>query len=401
MPVEILMPKLGLTMTEGKVIEWRKSEGDRVTKGEVIYVLETEKVAYEVEAPEDGIIGRILVAKDKTVPVGAIVAYLTKPGESADAIPAKTVVAKKVAPAKEKAGQSPPVEAARSGTPTGGRLRATPLAKKMARELNVNLSFVPGTGPSGRVVADDIKKAAASSPAAQAATRLPEKLVPFTGMRQTIAKNMMASKVGTAQTYMSVTVDASAIVKHRKALLPHIEEKHGVKLTITDLMMKLTGHAIMSHPVINTRWSDEGVHFLPVVHMGMAMALDEGLIVPVIRNINALTRGQIAKERTLLIEKVRENRFGPDDIKGSTFTLSTLGMFGIESFTANINIPESAILAVGTIIDKPVAVDGQVMIRPMMNMTLTYDHRIIDGAEAAKFMQTLKALIEEPLMLLV
>jgi len=212
---------------------------------------------------------------------------------------------------------------------------------------------------------------------------------------------MMAAKVETAQTYMSVTTDASAIVKLRKKLLPIIEDTHQVRVTITDIMMKITGRAIARHPVINTRWTDKGVLFLPVVHMGMAMSVDDGLIVPVLRNINAMDFGQLATERTGLIEKVRQSRFLPDDIKGSTFTLSTLGMFGIESFTANINQPESAILAVGAIIDKPVAVDGKIVVKPMMNMTLTYDHRIIDGAEAAKFMQTLKALTEEPLMLLV
>jgi pyruvate dehydrogenase E2 component (dihydrolipoamide acetyltransferase) len=219
-------------------------------------------------------------------------------------------------------------------------------------------------------------------------------------MRRAIAKKMLAAKVETAQTYMSVTVDAGRIVAYRETLLPYIQERAGVRVTITDLMMKVTGAAIREHPVVNTRWTPEGILYLDEVHMGMAMALDAGLIVPVIRDIHQKNLTQIARDRTTLIEKGKNNRFMPDDITGSTFTLSAMGMFGIEQFTANINLPESAILAVGAVIDKPVAAGGQVVIRPMMNVTLTYDHRIIDGAEAGKFMRTLKRLIEDPILVL-
>jgi pyruvate dehydrogenase E2 component (dihydrolipoamide acetyltransferase) len=219
-------------------------------------------------------------------------------------------------------------------------------------------------------------------------------------MRRTIAKKMLQSKVESAQTYMSNTVDASKLQQYREALLPFVEKKYGVRLTITDLMMKVTAAALREHPVVNTRWTDKGVLYLPEVHMGMAMALDEGLIVPVIKSINAKSLGQIAVDRTALIKKGKTNSFLPDDIKGSTFTLSAMGMFGIEQFTAIINQPENAILGVAAIIDKPVVVKGQIVIRPMMNVNLSYDHRTIDGAEAGKFMQTLKAFIEDPVMIL-
>ncbi len=399
MPVEILIPKLGLTMTECEIVEWKKKEGDKVSAKEVIFVLETEKVAYEVEAQEDGILGRILAAEGDTVPVGAVVGYILKPGESSDDLaqaPAPTGTTEKVEVVEAQAPE-PPVQAAATA---GTRVRATPLAKKIAKELGVALFEIRGTGSTGRIVADDVKKAAALPKVPQAFEAPSEKLVPLNSMRKTIARNMMAAKTQTAQTYMSLTVDASAILKYRKLLLPVVEKKYEVRLTITDLMMKVTGAAITDHPIINTRWTDEGVAYMPVVHMGMAMALDEGLIVPVIRDINSKGLGRIAHDRTEVIRKCREKEYGPDDIKGSTFTLSTLGMFGIESFTANINLPESAILAVGAAIDKPVVVDGQIVIRPMMNVTLTYDHRIIDGAEAGKFMQTLKAYLEEPFKIL-
>ena len=403
MPVEIVMPKLGLTMTEGLIVEWRKKEGDPVTKGDILFVLETEKVTYEVEAPEDGTIGKILVKEQETVPVGAIVAYLLKPGESTAAITATPAAA----PRAVAASPAPAAAPAAAAAPAGGRVKASPLARKVAREYGIDLAAVAGTGPGGRVLRQDVEKAkaagiqkpAAAAPAS-AAPAAEEKLVPFTGMRRTIAKKMLQSKVESAQTYMSNTVDASKLQQYREALLPFVEKKYGVRLTITDLMMKVTAAALREHPVVNTRWTDKGILYLPEVHMGMAMALDEGLIVPVIKSINAKSLGQIAVDRTALIKKGKTNSFLPDDIKGSTFTLSAMGMFGIEQFTAIINQPENAILGVAAIIDKPVVVKGQIVIRPMMNVNLSYDHRTIDGAEAGKFMQTLKAFIEDPVMIL-
>ena len=416
MPVEIVMPKLGLTMTEGLIVEWRKKEGDPVKKGDILFVLETEKVTYEVEAPEDGALGKILVKEQETVPVGAVVATLLKPGESAvevTAAPASAPRAEAASPAPAAAAAAAPVATA----PAGVRVKATPLAKKVANEYGIDLSAVSGTGPGGRILREDVEKAkaagiqapatAAPAPAApaQAAPSAPAsaaegRLAAFTGMRKTIAKRMLQSKVEAAQAYMGNTVDATRIQALRSELLPFIEKKSGVRITITDLMMKVTGAALREHPVINTRWTDKGVLFLPEVNMGMAMALDEGLIVPVIKNINGKSLGQVAQDRVALIEKGKKNSFLPDDIKGSTFTLSAMGMFGLETFTAIINQPENAILAVGAIIDKPVALKGEVLIRPMMTVNLTYDHRTIDGAEAGKFMRTLKEMIEEPLYIL-
>ena len=370
MPVEILMPKLGLSMTEGKIIEWQKNEGDEVAQGDILFVLETEKVAYEVEAPEAGVLGRVLAQVDAEVPVGEIVAYILKPGESANDLPAGAPAPAAATAAATDAGgaAAAPAAAAAPQVSTGGRVRATPLAKKMARDLGVDLGLVAGTGPSGRVVAEDVEKAAKAGtavPGAAAAgavavtAELEEKIVPLSGMRKAISANMMASKTQTAQTYMTINCDATAIQEYRKMLLPIIEKRHDVRVSITDLMLKITAAAIAQHPVINTQWTDQGVHFLPAVHMGMAMSVKDGLIVPVIRDINHKSLGQVALDRVDLIGKGRSSSFMPDDIKGSTFTLSSLGMFGIESFTANINQPESAILAVGAIIKKTVVVDGQ------------------------------------------
>ncbi|MFH1953206.1 MAG: dihydrolipoyl dehydrogenase [Pseudomonadota bacterium] len=406
MPLEVVMPKLGLTMTEGLIVEWKKKEGDQVKKGDILFVLETEKVTYEVESPEDGLLGKILVHENETVLVGAPVGYLLKPGESIadlEAViappPELQVKAEKVKPetlAFEEVGPSMQEELR-----FDARISTSPLAKKTAKRYNVDLHTVRGTGPGRMIIKEDVEKAheemqrKAEFMPAQVDEATRQRLVGLTGMRRAIAKKMLASKIETAQTYMSNTVDASKIVEYRMALLPRIQEEFGVRVTITDIMMKITAAAILEHPIINTRWSDKGILYLEDVHMGMAMALDAGLIVPVIRDISKKSLAQIAKDRIELIRKGRENKFLPDDITGSTFTLSAMGMFGLEHFTANINLPENAILAVGAIIDKPVAVDGEVVIRPIMNITLSYDHRTIDGAEAGKFMRTLKALIED------
>lgn len=404
MPVEIVMPKLGLTMTEGIIVDWNFREGDSVNQGDILFVLETEKVTYEVESPESGILAKILVQGGETVPVGTVIGYLVQEGESLSDLPQSQPPAKEAATdLPSQAEESPPqVASGQTAVPSKhGRIKASPLAKKIARAENIDIIGVVGTGPGGRILKADVEaymqkaplmdRPAAENEASQ------DKLVPFTGMRRAIANKMLSSKVETAQTYMSVSVDASNIKAYRQALLPRIEAERGVRVTITDVMMKVTGAAIQKHPVINTRWTDEGILYLADVHMGMAMALQEGLIVPVIRNINKKSFGQIAVDRTELIRKGKENQFLPDDISGSTFTLSAMGMFGIEQFTSNINLPENAILAVGAIIDKPVVVEGEIVVRPMMTITLSYDHRAIDGAEAGKFMQTLKSFCEDPI----
>ncbi len=398
MPIDIVMPKLGLTMTEGRIVKWKKKEGDKVQKGDVLFILETEKVTYEVEAPEDGVLGKIIVQDQETIPVGALAAYLLKPGESsADLtdVPAAAPAAESVVEVNAEIPKALTVE-----SPDGKRIRATPLARKIAGAYGIDISTITGTGPSGRIVREDVEKAKKLVDSEPQETSSEEKLIEFTGMRRAIAKNMLTSKTEAALAYMSNSVDATEIKKLRETLLPYVEKKHGVRVTITDIMMKITGAAICEHPVINTRWADKGIMYLEDVHMGMAMALDNGLIVPVIRNINEKGLAQIARDRIELIAKGREGRYSADDIKGSTFTLSAMGMFGIESFSAIVNQPESAILAVAAIIDKPVALNGEVVVRPMMNFTLTYDHRIIDGAEAGKFCRTLKEMLENPMLIL-
>lgn len=462
MATNVTMPKLGLTMETGKIVEWKKQEGEEVQEKEVLLVVETEKITYDVEAPATGIL-HIISPVESEVPVAELIGIIAADkaeydsvaaGSAPAAAPTTTSAAQEAAaPASAATQPSAPAPSAPTRAP-GERIKASPLAKKLAQEKDLDLSLIPGTGPEGRITKKDVlafeasaprvkitpvaKKmtdemnidaasiqgsgpggkitkedverhvAAAKAPAAPiaapaAAAPAPseeDRLVKFTGMRRIITQKMLQSKNEAAQAYMANNCDASAIQDFRKQLLAYSEKKHGVRVTITDIMMKVTAAAILAHPVINTRYTEEGDLWLKDIHMGMAMALKDGLIVPVIWNINKKSIIEIAKDRVDLIDKGRNGKLTPDDMKGSTFTLSAMGMFGLEEFYAIINQPENAILAVGAIIDKPWVVDGQIVVRPIMNVGLTYDHRTIDGAEAGRFMQTLKMFIENPMMCL-
>ncbi len=392
MAIQVLMPKIGLTMTEGKIVEWKKREGEWVNKGEILFVFETEKVAFEVEAPQSGFLAKILAQVDEIVPIGGVVGLLIeKEGEEVEVIPKRPEI---IPEDIEKRVLEIRLEKAE-------KIRATPMAKKIAKERGLDLKTVSGSGMGGRIKMKDVE----STPDRKSfepvfPPTVEGKLVKLSGMRRIIAQKMLASKIETAQTYMTVSVDTTKILESRERLAPVIEKMAGVHLTITDILMKITASAIRLHPVINTRWTPDGITWFDSIHMGMAMALEEGLIVPVIWDIGEKSLSETAKTRAELVEKGRTGKLTPDEMKGSTFTLSSLGMFGVEEFTANINQPESAILAVGAILDKPVVINKEVVIRPMMKLTLSYDHRVIDGAKAAQFMKTLRGLMEDPILIL-
>jgi pyruvate dehydrogenase E2 component (dihydrolipoamide acetyltransferase) len=392
MAIQVLMPKIGLTMTEGKIVEWRKREGEWVEKGEILFVFETEKVAFEVEAPQSGFLAKILAQVDEIVPIGGVVGLLIeKEGE-------EVAVAAKKPEAIPEGGAKQVSEVRMDRT---GKVKATPMAKKIAKERGLDLSCISGSGTGGRIKRKDVESVPDRKSFEHVLPPIAEgKLVKLTGMRRIIAQKMLASKIETAQTYMTISVDTTKILESRERLTPVVEKMTGVHLTITDILMKITASAISLHPVINTRWTPEGIIWFDAIHMGMAMALEEGLIVPVIWDIGKKSLSETAKARAALVEKGKVGKLTPDEMKGSTFTLSSLGMFGVEEFTANINQPESAILAVGAILDKPVVVNKEVVVRPMMKLTLSYDHRVIDGAKAAQFMKSLKGLMEGPILIL-
>jgi len=404
MTIPVLMPKVGLTMTEGKIVEWTKGEGEWVEKGEILFVFETEKVTFEVEAQQSGFLAKILAGVDEVVPVGKEVGILSE--ERGEVVELTTGKPGQVPALTETQGKEP-------GAERPGKIRATPMARRLARERGLDLESLASSAAGGRIRMKDVEAATAGakkelvSPPVEVEKpqpvppRAPDgKLVKLSGMRKIIAQKMLASKVEAAQTYMVISVDATKLLESVEKLKAVTEKVAGVRLTITDILMKITASAIAAHPVINTRWSPDGIIWLDAVHMGMAMALDEGLIVPVIRDIAKKSLSEIAKARFELVAKGKAGKLTPDEMRGSTFTLSSLGMYGVEEFTAIINQPESAILAVGAILDKPVVIGKEIVIRPIMKLTLSYDHRVIDGAKAAVFTKALKELIEHPILIL-
>lgn len=407
MQIPIVMPKIGLTMTEGKIVEWRKATGEAVAKEEILFVFETEKVTFEVEAPEAGALARIVAAVDDVVPVGEIVAYLADGSGEQDAAPApeKAEPASAARPAEVAQAAAAAIPAAPAAHSAGGKIRATPLARRLARDNGIDLATVP-MPHGGRLKAEDVRKAleakaAQALPAAAARAEDGEgRLVKLTGMRRAIAERMLASKQQAAQAYMTMSMDASRLVEARALIAGRVEADGGVRPTITDMLLKITASAIRKHPVMNTRWTDEGIVWLDRLDMGLALGLDDGLIVPVIRAVDTLPVGAIAAARSDLVARGKAGRLSPDEMRGSTFSLSSLGMFGVEEFNSILNYPEAGILAVGAIVDTPVAVEGQVVVRPVMKLTLTYDHRIIDGAKAGAFMKTLKDMVENPIMVI-
>lgn len=403
----IVMPKVGLTMTEGKIVEWKKGVGQKVEKGEIIFVFETEKVSFDVDATQSGFLARIIVGEGETVPVGTEVAILSDAQGGDTAVPQPSAEAAAEVAVQSAAAAGPPIAAA-AGTST--KVRATPLARRIARSKGLDLAQIAAASASPRLKKIDvesfIEQSAAPSPtppanaAAAPAPGAHGRLVKLTSMREIIARKMLASTAEAAQAYMVVSVDAGNLLEARQRLVPLLEKQTGVRPTLTDLLAKIVAVAISRHPVMNTRWTPEGIVWFEAIHMGIATALDDGLVVPVISDIGAKKLSAISAERKNLIDRARAGKLPPEQMRGSTFTISSLGMFGVEEFSAIINQPESAILAVGAIIDTPVARAGAVVIRPIMKLTLTYDHRIVDGAKAAAFVSTLKDVIEEPLLAL-
>jgi len=409
-PATVLMPKLGLTMEEGRIVEWKKDEGDRIARKEILYVVETEKITYDVESPETGILGRIVVKKGETVKVGAVVAYILLPGEDALDINSGqetgTLADARVGLGKTEqiAGiTKPPAEEA------GKRIKVSPVARRLAEEHGIFLGRIQGTGPGERIVRKDILDAIeerraverAANPGAErnAAKADPDmEIVGLSAMRQVIARRMSHSFNTAPHIYFTVETDAANLIRLREDLLPHVERKCGGRLSITDLLIKITAHVLQEFPMANASWTEEGIRVFRKINIGLATALDEGLLVPVIREADKKSLYEITSIRTDITRRARERKIDPDEISGGTFTLSSLGMFGIDFFNAIINPPESAILAIGAIKEKPAVRNGEIVIRPLMYMTFTGDHRVLDGAYAARVLQRLKELVEAPLL---
>ncbi len=406
MAVKITMPKLGLTMEEGTIIEWKKEEGEQVKKGEILYVLETEKVTFEVEAPESGILGKIIANVGDVIPVGGLVGYILQPGEKLPDIAEPAAKAEVKAEEAEALAEVTKPIAEKVKIPKG--IKISPLARRIAEEHNIDVSTLKGTGPEGRLVKEDILSAVKESEAAAtAATPLAaeellteEKIVPLSSLRKTIARRMVESFQSIPHFYITIEVDTKELERVRQQLISLVEEKVGVRLTITDLLIKVVARALEDHPKVNSSFTDDSIKVFSRIDIGLATSVEDGLIVPVIRRVNKVTLSEIAKARDELVTKTRERKILPDEITGSTFTITNIGMFDVTAGGAIINPPEAAILLVGSITDKPVVMNGEIVIRPRMNLTLSIDHRVLDGVSGASFLQRVKELIENPALML-
>jgi pyruvate dehydrogenase E2 component (dihydrolipoamide acetyltransferase) len=384
---EVIMPALGMAQETGKLVRWIKNEGDTVTKGEPLMEIETDKVTVEIEAPADGILGGISAAEGEDIPVGQAVAYVLAEGEALPqlvAVPAAPVQSAAPAAVPTTNGSSADVE-----TP-GRRVLASPKARRLARERGLRIEDLKGTGPHGAIQAVDV--VAQEAQPVREPRAAPAQPVTSNAWK-TMADRMQQSWRDVPHFFLERDLDATRLNSWRDM----IRRRPGYeKVTHTDLLIVVCAAALVEHPRVNASWRDESVHYHDAINVGIAVATEEALIVPVVHGADRLDLKAVTHARGDLVARARDRKLRPADVSEGTFTISNLGMFGVDAFHAIVNTPQAAILAVGRILDRIVAVDGEPAVRPTMTVSLSFDHRVVDGAEGARFLDTLAALVEEP-----
>jgi pyruvate dehydrogenase E2 component (dihydrolipoamide acetyltransferase) len=422
---EVKLPRLGQGMESGTIVRWLVSEGEPVKKGDPLYEVDTEKVTQEVEAEADGVLLKITVQEGE-VPVGEIVAFIGSEGESVPersgngAGPAEAPAEAEPAgggrgggggggaPARDRGREAAAAEASAHAAPAtqsdGGRIKASPLARRIARERGVDLAQLRGTGPEGRIVAEDVERAEAQPATAPAAAPAPTfapgevEVVELTSIRKTIARRM--TEAWQAPVFqISMSADMTRANELRARLVERLREGEA-KPTVSDILTKAAAVALMRHREVNATFHGDAIHLHPAANVGMAVATDRGLVVPVIPSAERRTIQELAQARVEVVGRARGGKLQQSDLEGGTFTISNLGMFGVEQFVAVLNPPQVAILAVGAAEEKPVVRDGELLVVPLMTLTLTCDHRAIDGATASDFLGTVRAILEDPALAL-
>jgi len=406
MASKVLMEALSPTMEEGRLVEWKKNEGDPIRIGDVIAEVETDKAVMELVARAEGVLLKQLVPAGSTVAVAKLVGVVGQPGEDISALlggapapkPATAPAPLPSSPAAPLTTAAPPRSPA--APPLGGRTKASPLARKVARERGLDLGAIAGSGPEGRVVLRDLDKAAPAAAAAVAAPTVGSfKDVPLSQIRKTIAKRL-AQSIGPVPTfYLTTEVDMDRTWEAREALNEAGQRSSGAgtKISFNDIVMKATAAALKAHPACNAWWQDDRIRYWNEVHLSVAVAVEDGLITPVVRHADRKSLREISAEVKELAGRARERRLKPEEYTGGTFSVSNLGMFDIDQFTAIINPPEAGILAVGSIVEQAVVKQGVVVSGRRLRLTMSCDHRVIDGATGAAFLRTLKGMLENPL----
>ncbi len=457
MAIELRMLQMDQTMTKGKIGKWLVKEGDTVTQGQPLLEIETDKVVHEQESPTDGVIAQLLAEEGTNVPVNAILAIIGAPGEEVARVEVGTSPEQPTPVQLEQPKATPSTTQEKQGAPAstlkaspaarqlaekltidltevkasgpGGRilesdvqryidlrgeapaaetarLKASPLARRLAKEHGLDLSSIIGSGPDGRIVRDDVLQAASAVPTPTAPvveTTAPQQateVISMSGIREIIAERMTLSVQTNASVTLHTEVDATNFVELRGMLNDKLQARE-VSLTYTDLLVKVVANALGGHPRLNATLTDDGIHLLSEINIGVAVALEDGLVVPVVRNADKERLSEISAQVRGFAERARNNQLTPGELQGGTFTITNLGNFGIDAFTPIINPPESAILGVGRILKKPVVHNDEIAIRSMLTLSLTFDHRVIDGAPAAQFLQTVAGYIQDPYLLLV
>jgi pyruvate dehydrogenase E2 component (dihydrolipoamide acetyltransferase) len=389
MATEVKLPRLGQGMESGTIVRWLKSEGEQVAKGEPLYELDTDKVTQEVEAEASGVLLKIAIPEGE-VEVGRTIAFIGKEGET---VAVEAPAPKAEAPVSDTGRVSDTVQEPQqvSRPTTNGRIKASPLARRLARERGIDLASLRGTGPEGRIVAEDVQRTQ-EMPAPVAAPAATSQSQPLSNIRKTIARRL--TEAWTVPAFMlTVSADmtrANELVARRREFEPD------VRVTVTDLLTRVCAQALVRHPAMNVQYTEDALISFPNANVGIAVAAPQGLVVPVVHSAEQLSLSQIAQVRGDLVGRARDAKLRADDLEGGTFTISNLGMFDVDQFVAVLNPPQASILAVGATRDQVVPLDGDLHVLPMMTMTLTCDHRAVDGATGAEFLKTIKTFLEDP-----
>jgi pyruvate dehydrogenase E2 component (dihydrolipoamide acetyltransferase) len=389
------MPALEMAQETGKLLAWRKKEGDRVSKGEPLLEIETDKAVVEVEAPADGVLAGIKASEGADIPVGQTIAWIVAPGEEP---PADTASVAPAARATSQPKPKPSHVAPAQAVSAAGAAKISPKARRLAKELGVDIAAMHGSGPGGEILASDVQ-AAAAAPSSAAPHSVPKGSgtvkVP-TPLGRIMAERTTQSWTTVPHFFVTRDVDATALNHYREQIVDQIESTKKIRVTYTDLLVAVVSRLLLKHPRLNASWSAEGIHLHGHVNMGVAIAVNDGVVAAVIHHAHTASLPEIAIQRRDVAERARAGKLRPADIADATFTISNLGMYGVDQFSAIITPPQAAILAVGGIADKVVAIDGKPAVRPMMTLTISCDHRVADGARAAMFLSDLAQAMSDP-----
>jgi pyruvate dehydrogenase E2 component (dihydrolipoamide acetyltransferase) len=392
MAFSVVMPALEMAQENGKLVAWRKAEGERVTKGEPLLEIETDKAVLEVESPADGVLAGVKAHPGDIVPVGNVIAWIVGLGE---AVPAEVLLP------DVPLGGTEPARAAASGIAspsTGARAQISPKARRLARERGVDIASLRGSGPGGEILASDVLAAAESQSSASLSSPAPapREVETSSSIARLMAERTTESWTTVPHFFLVREVDASRLIEMREPMGSAVPPAQKIKLTHTDFLVALVARVLVKHPRLNASWNHGAIRLNQEVNIGVAMAVDDGVVAIVIRNANQADLGQIAVERGNLMERARAGRLRPSDIAGATFTISNLGMYQVDAFSAIISPPQAAILAVGSIAERVVPIDGRPAIRSMMTLTLSSDHRLVDGVRAAVFLNEVAEAVRQP-----